>query len=119
MSREIFKCCLCGRYFAGHGNNPDGAVYKDEKGEIVFPAFKEDDRCCDECDNKYVTVGRMYRMQLAREKSSKPQTQPHDFCDDAEKMADFKTLSKEEFLKSYSYLTEEEYDATAKKVRGE
>ena len=34
------------------------------------------------------------------------------FVDDAEKMADFKVLSKEDFLASYSYLTEEEYDAT-------
>ena len=35
-----------------------------------------------------------------------------DFYDDAEKMADFRMLSKEEFLKSYSYLTEQEYDNT-------
>lgn len=35
-----------------------------------------------------------------------------NFIDDAEKMRDFKELSKEEFLKSYSYLTEAEYDNT-------
>ena len=35
-----------------------------------------------------------------------------NFIDDAEKMRDFKILSKEEFLSSYSYLTEEEYDNT-------
>ena len=34
------------------------------------------------------------------------------FADDEEKMADFKILTKEEFLFSYSYLTEEEYDLT-------
>ena len=34
------------------------------------------------------------------------------FIDDEEKMRDFKELTKEEFLFSYSYLTEEEYDAT-------
>lgn len=34
------------------------------------------------------------------------------FIDDKEKMVDFKNLTKEEFLKSYSYLTEKEYDAT-------
>ena len=34
------------------------------------------------------------------------------FADDEEKMVDFKILSKEEFLSSYSYLTEEEYDMT-------
>ena len=40
-----------------------------------------------------------------------------DFTDDEEKMVDFFNLSKEEFLLSYSYLTEEEYDLTAKKVQ--
>lgn len=35
-----------------------------------------------------------------------------NFYDDAEKMADFRKISKEEFLKSYSYLTEQEYDNT-------
>lgn len=35
------------------------------------------------------------------------------FIDDIPKMADFKVLTKEEFLKSYSYLTEDDYDATA------
>ena len=35
-----------------------------------------------------------------------------NFIDDAEKMRDFKELSKEEFLKSYSYLTEAEYNNT-------
>lgn len=37
---------------------------------------------------------------------------PINFYDDAEKMADFRKISKEEFLKSYSYLTEQEYDNT-------
>ena len=35
-----------------------------------------------------------------------------NFLDDDEKMADFKILTKEEFLTSYSYLTEQEYDNT-------
>ena len=42
-----------------------------------------------------------------------------DFCDDEEKMRDFKVMSKEAFLKSYSYLTEEEYDLTKNKVTKE
>ena len=33
-------------------------------------------------------------------------------ADDEEKMVDFEILTKEEFLSSYSYLTEEEYDMT-------
>ena len=38
----------------------------------------------------------------------------YNFIDDSEKMKDFVKLTKEEFLKSYSYLTEEEYDETAR-----
>ena len=41
------------------------------------------------------------------------------FADDAEKMADFKLLSKEEFLESYSYLSEAEYNATAEHLVNE
>lgn len=40
-----------------------------------------------------------------------------DFLDDKEKMEDFAILTKEEFLMSYSYLTEEEYDLTAEKIK--
>ncbi len=39
-----------------------------------------------------------------------------DFCNDKEKMVDFMQLSKEEFLQSYSYLSEQEYDDTIEKV---
>lgn len=35
------------------------------------------------------------------------------FIDDDEKMFDFHILTKDEFLKSYSYLDEFEYDVTA------
>lgn len=37
-----------------------------------------------------------------------------DFIDDSEKMYDFVRLTKEEFLSSYSYLTEDEYDSVEK-----
>ena len=40
-----------------------------------------------------------------------------DFCDDEEKMKDFNRLSKEEFLSSYSYLVEEEYNLTRMKEK--
>lgn len=39
-----------------------------------------------------------------------------DFTDDEEKMVDFFLLPKNEFLMSYSYLTEEEYDLTYNKI---
>jgi hypothetical protein len=42
-----------------------------------------------------------------------------DFCDDEEKMVDFFQLSKEEFLRSYSYMTEEEYLLTFIKINNQ
>lgn len=38
------------------------------------------------------------------------------FINDQEKMIDFFTTTKDEFLNFYSYLTEEEYEATKKDV---
>lgn len=40
-----------------------------------------------------------------------------DFYDDEEKMKDFQKLSKEEFLASYSFLVEEEYNLTRMKEK--
>ena len=40
----------------------------------------------------------------------------NDFIDDKEKMNDIFKLSKSEFLKNYSYLTEEEYQTTIDKM---
>ncbi len=41
------------------------------------------------------------------------------FADDKEKMRDFKELSKEDFLKSYSYITKNDYDWTLREVDNE
>lgn len=35
-----------------------------------------------------------------------------NFADDLEKIKDFAEISKDDFLRSYSYIEEEEYDAT-------
>ena len=40
-----------------------------------------------------------------------------DFLDDEDKMRDYFKLTKDEFLKSYSYLKEEDYDATTKALQ--
>lgn len=55
-------CCICGAFYEGFGNNPDGAVWKNEKGDIIEPTFKSEDRCCDNCNTKYVIPGRMYLL---------------------------------------------------------
>ena len=41
---------------------------------------------------------------------------PESFHDDEEKMRDFISLDRAEFLKTYSYITDEEYGATVKQV---
>ena len=48
-----------------------------------------------------------------------PSLSESNFLDDAEKMADFEILTREEFLTSYSYLTEQEYDNTKRGVEDE
>ena len=40
-----------------------------------------------------------------------------DFITDGDKLVDLFKLSKEEFLNSYSYLTEDEYDQTVDKIK--
>ena len=44
--------------------------------------------------------------------SAKAEREVWPFLDDEEKMVDFFTLTKEQFLQSYSYLSEAEYDKT-------
>jgi hypothetical protein len=61
------RCCICGIEINGYGNNPDGAVWKTPAGEIEMPEFGADDRCCDECNSRFVIPGRMYRMAKAKE----------------------------------------------------
>ena len=62
---------------------------------------------CTHCDKRQGTFG-----------SWKQKFKPvHSFIDDGDKLVDFFKLSKEEFLKSYSYLTEEEYDATLEAIK--
>lgn len=42
----------------------------------------------------------------------------NNFIDDQEKIEDILLLNKNEFLQSYSYLTEEEYNNTLKLIKG-
>lgn len=56
------KCCICGEEIEGCGNNPAGAMWKDQDGNIVEPEFGPEDRCCNFCDQRYVIPGRMYKL---------------------------------------------------------
>lgn len=73
MEKKLI-CCICGKpivkegcpdYF---GNNPFGAMWKDESGNIVDPEFKDADRCCDDCDQRFVIPGRIYKLYNKGEK---------------------------------------------------
>lgn len=93
----------CGLLLFGYED--EGALYQAEEwiemygpGEPIF---------VDAADRIY-TAGDIRRELL---KYFEPDA--HPFLDDEEKMIDFRALTKEEFLESYSYLTEAEYDATA------
>lgn len=59
---KVKVCCFCGKIIEGWGNNPDGAMWKDENGNIVEYEYKDGDTCCDECNGRYVIVGRIYKL---------------------------------------------------------
>lgn len=62
------KCCICGHKIKGYGNNPDGAMWPDEDGTLIEGKFNESDRCCDECNNKFVLLGRLYKLKMKENK---------------------------------------------------
>ena len=53
---ESKKCCICGKRFKGWGNNPWGALDKDNKTIV----WGENDLCCDKCNREHVLTGRLY-----------------------------------------------------------
>lgn len=55
------KCCICGKEIEGFGNNPDEARWKNPDGSVEQPKFSEGDKCCDECNWKFVIPGRMFK----------------------------------------------------------
>ena len=56
----------------------------------------------------YLPIGYMNSC----EESILKEKEHSDFCDDEEKMVDFRVLSKDEFLNSYPYISEEDYNLT-------
>ena len=52
------KCAICQKEIIGDGHNPNGAV--DSTKKLI--TWEPEDRCCDECNTKYVLPGRMYRF---------------------------------------------------------
>ena len=82
--------------------------------------YGADDVIFKDCNSKGYTCADVKKELLKyffmEEKDLKGIYANENFIDDEEKMKDFYELTKEEFLMSYSYLTEEEYDNTARLV---
>jgi len=57
--------------------------------------------------------------EIEEEEQARLMASYKSFIDDKEKMRDFYILSKQEFLQSYSYLTELEYDLTVQEQDNE
>lgn len=66
MEKE-FVCCICGTKCSGWGNNPQGAAWKNENGQVEIPTYNENERCCDDCNSRYVIPGRLYQMSKNRQ----------------------------------------------------
>lgn len=74
------------------------------------------DYVCPECENALFAGIQDIQDYADGQKTSLKCLLMNCFIDDHDKMRDFAILSKDDFLASYSYLTEEEYDATSKVV---
>lgn len=95
-------------------------AYDTEELSNIFSEWADEyvnSDCDDSCDffnDKFVSLmAKNMGMQVPTQNKTEKLTH---FCDDKEKMFDFAILSKEDFLKSYSYLTEEEYDLTCREM---
>lgn len=52
----------------------------------------------------------MYKIKTSTE------PQGHSFLDDPKLLVDFFNLNKKDFLRAYSYISEEDYDATVREA---
>ena len=71
--------------------------------EIIKDKDSEMDCYCNDCNTENYTVSKWWINES-------------NFTDDEEKMIDFNTITKDQFLNSYSYITEQEYDNTMRQL---
>ena len=57
-------CCICGCQIKNRmgENNPAGAMMRDREGNVVELSFEPEDVCCNECNQRYVIPGRLYKL---------------------------------------------------------
>ena len=60
------NCCICGTLVNGYGHNPQGAMWKDGEGNICEPQYNIGERCCDNCNVRYVIPGRLELLKRWR-----------------------------------------------------
>jgi len=66
MKAKEFTCCICKQRCKGYGNNPYGAMMRDDEGNVIELTFEPEDECCNECNSRYVIPGRIYKMSRGR-----------------------------------------------------
>ena len=66
MRARNYICCICGNHCQGYGNNPAGAMMRDDEGNVVELSFQPEDECCNDCNTRYVIPGRIYKMSRGR-----------------------------------------------------
>ena len=64
-----------------------------------------------------LTFNKWYKTKILNRRADDIKNKLTHFIDDKEKMKDFKKLTREEFLNTYSYLYPEEYDLTLQELR--
>lgn len=88
--------------------------WDEEEAEIEYRDITSAPECVAACLTAFYVYGGMCQGEQEIAKYTRPrETDKHTpFTDDREKINDLLHLSQDEFLKSYSYLTPEEYALT-------
>ena len=110
-------------YFAGQIGFDSVKKYSYEEFKKAYEDVLEDLLIHGEDSEHYITEAQRPLVNWDNEKQVRElmdekmkEAKSLSFSDDLDKMRDFDSLTKEEFLDSYSYLTEQQYDATAREL---
>lgn len=95
----------------------DGAailLYSDRPNDVIlFNSFlQKNENLINELDDNHLYKASLKDLKEKLKELNMASISQLSFIDDEEKMKDFPNISKEDFLSSYSYLSEEEYEAT-------
>lgn len=95
----------------------DGAailLYSDRPNDVIlFNSFlQKNENLINELDDNHLYKASLKDLKEKLKELDMTPTSQLSFINDEEKMKDFPNISREEFLSSYSYLSEEEYEAT-------